>query len=112
MDKLGKFRQIIRRALLPYCEIEYANGDFQNQPVFDQEHDHYLIVSQGWEKNGKRHHGCLIDIEIKNGKIWIQRDGTEAGVATDLERAGVAKNDIVLGFHEPEVRQFTGYAAV
>ena len=51
MDKLEKFRKIIQKVLLPYCDIKYANGDFQNKPVFDRENDSYLIVSQGWEKN-------------------------------------------------------------
>lgn len=37
-------------------------------------------------------------LEIKDGKIWIQEDNTESGIATDLEAAGVPKEDIVLGF--------------
>lgn len=47
---------------------------------------------------------------IIDGKIWIQRDGTEEGIAADLERAGIAKDQIVLGFRSPEVRPYTGYA--
>ena len=110
MDKLEKFRQIVQKVLLPYCGIKYANGDFQNKPVFDRENDSYLIVSQGWEKNGKRHHDCLIDIEIRNGKLWIQCDGSPYGIANELEQEGIAKSEIVLAFHEPEVLKFTEYA--
>ncbi len=44
------------------------------------------------------------------GKIWIQRDGTEEGIAADLERAGIPKEHIVLGFRPPELRPYTGYA--
>jgi XisI protein len=42
-------------------------------------------------------------------EVWIQRDGTEAGIALDLENAGIPKEHIVLGFKPPEVRSLTGY---
>ncbi|BAZ84273.1 XisI protein-like protein [Dolichospermum compactum NIES-806] len=42
--------------------------------------------------------------------IWIQRDGTEIGIANELMAADVSKEDIVLGFHDPYKRQFTGFA--
>jgi hypothetical protein len=43
-------------------------------------------------------------------QIWIQRDGTEHGIATDLLDAGVPKEHIVLGFKPPEVRKYTDFA--
>ena len=42
--------------------------------------------------------------------VWIQRDGTEGGIAYELEAEGIPKHDMVLGFHEPAVRPYTGYA--
>jgi hypothetical protein len=52
-----------------------------------------------------------VHIEVIDGKIWIQEDGIEHGIVTDLERAGIPKNDIVLGFQPPDVRPLTEYAA-
>jgi hypothetical protein len=49
-------------------------------------------------------------IDIKNGKIWIQHDGTEVGIATILLEEGVPKDDIVLAFHSPDMREFTEFA--
>jgi hypothetical protein len=49
-------------------------------------------------------------LDIIDGKIWIQRDGTEDGIAYELEDAGVPKCDIVLAFHSEDVRPHTGYA--
>jgi hypothetical protein len=46
----------------------------------------------------------------RNGKIWIQEDGIEYGIAKDLEDAGIPKSEIVLGFQPPDVRPFTEYA--
>ena len=65
-------------------------------------------MSVGWD--GRRVHGCLIHIDLIDGKCWIQRDGTESGIALELEAAGIPKDHIVLAFRPPEVRQHTGYA--
>lgn len=109
MDKLEKYRDIIEKVLTEYAEIPYSYGDIKSDVSFDRHQDSYLLLSLGWEK-GLRVHGCLVHINIVNGKIWIQRDGTEDGIATDLEEYGVPKADIVLAFHEPEIRKYTEYA--
>ena len=44
-------------------------------------------------------------------KFWIEEDWKEDWIATDLVRAGVPKEDIVLAFHEPGMRQYTDFAA-
>jgi hypothetical protein len=46
----------------------------------------------------------------KDGKIWIQHDGTEIGIANQLVELGIPKSDIVLAFHSPFKRQFTEFA--
>src|SRR4051812_22689177 len=48
--------------------------------------------------------------DIKGDKLWIQRDGTEHGVARELLEAGVPKNHIVLAFRSPELRRSTDFA--
>jgi hypothetical protein len=52
----------------------------------------------------------LVHIDIINGKMWIQRDGTEDGIANELVRAGVPKDRIVLGFRSPAIRKHTEFA--
>ncbi len=114
MDTVSTYRRLIRKVLAPYAEIEYANVDseIRNLLICDEENDHYLILSKGWAQRPKsRIHGCLIHIDVIDGMIWIQRDGTEDGVAGELEGAGIPKEKIVLGFHEPKLRQYTEYAA-
>jgi len=54
--------------------------------------------------------GCLIHVDLKDGKFWIQRDGTEYGIARELVDAGVPKDLIVLAFRPPEVRKYTEFA--
>ncbi len=109
MDQLTPYRQIIQAVLKPYADITYAYTNVRNRLAFDTEHDQYIVISEGWD-NQRHHHGCLIHIEIINGKVWLQRDGTKDGVTDDLVAAGIPKSEIVLGFHEPSVRPYTGYA--
>jgi XisI protein len=110
MDRLDRDRQIIKTVLRPYAHIKYAYDDIQNKTVFDPESDQYLIISTGWSQEKHRIHGCLIHIEIMDNKVWIQRDGTENGIASELIEAGIPQDRIVLGFKHPEIRPYTGFA--
>ena len=78
------------------------------QTLFDSEQDHYQLLYVGWRGN-ERSFGCILHLDIKGGKIWIQHDGTEVGIANQLVELGVPKQDIVLAFHEPEIRQYTDF---
>jgi len=66
-------------------------------------------MSVGWDGQ-KRIHTCLLHLDIVEGKVWIQWDGREDGIARDLIAAGIAKHDIVLGFHPENIRPYTEYA--
>ncbi|GET36719.1 XisI protein [Microseira wollei] len=84
-------------------------GKTEIQLIFDSDRDRYLVLNLGWlELN--RVFGCIVYIQIKDGKIWIERDGTEVGIANELVAAGVPKNDIVLAFQAPYKREFTEFA--
>jgi XisI protein len=85
-----------------------AADEYEVQTLFDRQHDHYQLLHVGW-RNNKRSFGCILHLDIKQGKIWIQHDGTETGIANQLVELGVPKQDIILAFHEPEVRQFTEF---
>jgi hypothetical protein len=82
--------------------------EYEIQSIFDEQQDHYQLLYVGWRGN-KRDFGCILHLDIKNGKIWIQHDGTEEGIANRLVSMGVPKQDIILAFHEPYVRQFTDF---
>jgi hypothetical protein len=110
MDPASDPRELIRRCLRQFVGIRYANGDIENETVFDEEASRYLVMSHGW-MGDKRVHGCLIHVEIRDDKIWIQRDGTEDGIASELVAAGIPKSRIVLGFWDPEARKLGDYAA-
>jgi hypothetical protein len=111
MDSLKNYRQLVKNILNKLTLIPYAHGDIHFETIFDSETDKYLLIALG-RKNKKRIHGCIAHIDIIDGKLWIQRDGTQSGLANEFIGAGVSKDDIVLGYRTPEVRKYTGLAAV
>ena len=108
MDTIETYRAIVEQVLAEYAQIPYAYGEIQTQTIFDRTGDHYLLVNVGWDEG--RVHGCLVHIDIIDGKLWIQRDGTEDGIANELVKAGVPKEHIVLGFRSLELRKHTEFA--
>ncbi len=111
MDLLEQYRAIIMEKLRAFTTLQYPYIEITNKTVLDRDADRYLEMSEGWEQKVRQIHGCLIDIEIPNGKIWIQRDGTEYGFASDLIELGIPKEMIVLGFKDEEIRPYTGFAS-
>ena len=109
MDKVATFRQHLAQLLEEYSQYPPSYGEVLLEKIIDPVHDHYQLMSVGWHKN-QRVHGCILHVDIHNGKIWIQHDGTEEGIANRLVELGVAKEDIVLAFHSPYKRQFTEFA--
>lgn len=109
MDNLAQYRDIIQSTLLEYTKIPYAYGDLQCRLIISEDRNDFLLITLGWEDNIQVH-GCLVHLQIIGDKIWIYRDGIEDGIANDLLSAGIPKEKIVLGFHPPEVRQYTEFA--
>lgn len=108
MDTIIKQEQAIHKFLTDYAS-HGSSDEVEAQLVFDNEHCHYQLVYVGWE-NQRRVYGCVLHLDIKDGKIWIQHNGTEVDVAAELVKLGIAKQEIVVGFHSPFKRQFTEYA--
>lgn len=103
------YKQLIKQLLLEYAKLKPAVGDIESKVIFDDLHGSYALMQVGW--NGKKHvHGSVIHIDLIDSKIWIQYDGTESGIASELADAGIPKEHIVLGFRPEHIRHYTEYA--
>jgi XisI protein. len=109
VDSLENMRTVIIESLRYYANLRYATGEVNRLLIVDRDSDNYLILLEGWE-NRERIHGCLVHLQIIDNKIWIQRDGIEHGIATDLLEAGIPNNKIVLGFKSEHIRPYTEFA--
>lgn len=111
MDKLTEYPKIIKRILAEYIEVcnRRNHPDIETFMIVDEAKGQYIWMNLGWQ-NGERFTGMTVYVRIRGNKFWIEEDWTEEGIATDLVRAGVAKEDIVLAFHEPKMRPYTDFA--
>jgi XisI protein len=109
MAEVKHYRQLVQELLKTYSEIQFSNKDLETELIFDTERDRYQVVHVGWSDE-RRIYGFSLHLDIRDGKIWIQHDGTEGAIANELIERGVPKSDIVLAFHSPFKRQFTEFA--
>jgi hypothetical protein len=112
MNKLTEYPKLIKRILTEYIELcdRSSQQDIETFLITDEQNGHYIWMNLGWP-HGDRITGITVYVRIRDRKFWIEEDWTEDGIATDLVRAGVPKEDIVLAFHEPGMRQYTDFAA-
>lgn len=111
MDKLKLHQTVIRKVLTDYATFLESSPDlnYKVAMLFDDEHGQYAVRRLGsWEK--KRFRYTDIHISLSNGRIWIEEDMTEDGIATALLEQGIPKSDIVLGFQPPYVREQMEFA--
>jgi hypothetical protein len=109
MDRIERYREAVIRLVEEYASYRPANGQIDTEAVVDRDRDHYEVMHIGWD-GVRRVHGCIVHIDIRDGKVWVQYDGTTRPVAEELVSAGVPREDIVLAFHPPEVRRHTAFA--
>ncbi|MEA5469947.1 XisI protein [Spirulina sp. 06S082] len=109
MDTLDRYRNILEDILQKYANLPYRYGDVTTTLIINRNRDQFVLMDEGWQED-LRVHGVLVHAEIRNEKIWIHRDGIEEGITPELLEAGIPKEDIVLAFHAPDVRQYTEFA--
>jgi hypothetical protein len=108
MDKLTRYREVIRKKLEDYATwMAKPNGTVRYEVVFDPAFDHFELVCAGREGHRRIHH-VVFHLDIINGKVWVQYDAPDRPIAEELVAAGIPKEDIVLAGKPPEVRQYTG----
>ena len=111
MDKLTRYRALIRQFLQEKADLmnNHPIPGLETLRLFDEKSDTYLVYTLGWHNRERQQYVTLL-ARLHEGKIWIEEDGTEEGLADLLVEAGVSKEDIVLAFHAPEMRPFTEFA--
>lgn len=109
MDTVENYRQIIRRLIEEYASYKPAVGDIHSEVFIDPATDHYQLMRIGW-LGSRRIHGVVFHIDIIDGKVWVQHDGTSVGIADELVAAGIPREAIVLGYKPADIRKYTGFA--
>ena len=109
MEKIAHYQQIIKTILDDYVVTMQSNLDEEIYLVEDTNQLNYLIYHNAWRHNS-RSYGCILHVHIKNEKVYVEYDGTDEGFADVFAEAGIPNSDIVLAFHAPAKRPYTGFA--
>ena len=86
-------------------------NDLTYQPIIDLKGNHFQLMRIGWHQQ-KYLYAVLVhfDINAETGNVWVQQNNTEILLDEELERRGIKKNNLVLGFRSPEMRPFSDFA--
>ena len=110
LNPVVQLSTVLHQILQEYSDILNRKGDRPTSKVIvSGDRTRYLIITEGWNEQ-TRVHSLIFDAEIYNGKIWLHHDGLDHGITEDLHAAGISKDQIVLAFHPPHIREHTGYA--
>ena len=105
MDKLDKYRSIIKSIVTEIAAMTPSDNNSETQLVMDDNGGHYILFSIGWQ-DIMRQYLPFVHIDLKHdGKVWIQHDGTDLKIALLLAEKGILKQDIVLAFQSPNRRK-------
>lgn len=104
-NDIAKIKELLQR----FASIPSATGNVVLDTIFDDTQNRYQVIAQGWE-NAKRIHSTLIHIDMKEDRVWLQHDSTDAEIAEELVRLGIPRERIVLGFLPETVRPHTDFA--
>ncbi|MGB3293070.1 MAG: XisI protein, partial [Phormidesmis sp.] len=76
MDKVAEYQKAIQKLLTQYAQIETSNDEIEVQLIFDDERDHYQWMDVGW-KGSTRVYRCIVHLDIRDGKVWLQQNLTD-----------------------------------
>jgi hypothetical protein len=110
MDKLTKYQNIIIDYLQEQSKVIPANmPDIDSNVIIDRENNHFQLLQSGWQ-GSKYVFTVVYHFDIRDGKVWFQRNITERDVVDVLMENGINREDIVLGFRPDYVRAHSGFS--
>jgi hypothetical protein len=98
-NKLARYRQLLRQVVEMHAAMKPGDRQLESLAICDPTNDNYLMMDVGYDHVG-RADDVIIHLRLRgDGKVLIEYDGIEYGVAHDLIEAGIAKEDILLNMY-------------
>ncbi|MGH9800328.1 MAG: element excision factor XisI family protein [Blastocatellia bacterium] len=110
VTKLNNYRKILPQVLEYHAALPAEPTNAESIPICDPVHDNYLLMDIFPDPKGSAAH-IVVHLRLKNGKVRVERDGIEDGIAQDLIKAGVAEKDIEYTFYGEDPEFFYESAA-
>ena len=109
MDRTDEFRSVVKSVFQEVAELMPSEGELKTELVCADVLGHYQLGQVGWEEQ-RRIDDIYLHVDVTDGKVWIQHDGTNLRLADMLMREGVPRENIVLAFHPANLRVYTDFA--
>ncbi len=99
LTKLEHYRQLLRQVIEQHAAMKPGDRQIDSLAICDPTNDNFLMMDVGYDHVG-RADDVIIHLRLRDdGKVLIEYDGIEYGVAHDLIEAGIAKEDILLNMY-------------
>ena len=79
-------------------------NNLEIQLIMDEKRKHFQLLVLGWH-GYERIYNVLFHLDIKDGKVLIQKNSTETVLLDELQKRGIKKDDIVLALKSPYFRE-------
>jgi hypothetical protein len=109
MDRIENYKALLQEAVCNIVADIPPQDGIRTEYVIDASRGHFEILETGWD-GPRRVHGILFHCDVREGKIYVEHDGTGLGIADILVSQGVPHEDIILGYHPPAYRHLTPFA--
>lgn len=101
VNKLDFYRGILQQVIEGHAAKPGEPAHIESHPICDPIHGEYLLMDVDRSPLGGP--GIIVvHLRLKDGKVLVECDGIEYGIAQDLIEAGVAEEDIVHTFYGEE----------
>lgn len=67
--------------------------------AIDEKRGQYLLMGVGWD-GALRVRSVVFHAQLKDGKVYIEWDGTSPSMTEELMARGLAREDLVLAFEQ------------
>ena len=109
MDRTDEYRSVVKRVFREVEAMTPSGDQIETELVLDDTRGHYQLGQVGWDGD-RRVDDIFLHVDVYDGKVWIQHDGTNLSLAEMLLKEGIPRECIVLAFHPPELRKYTDFA--
>ena len=99
LDKLNHYRELLQQVVELHASRKPGNRKLDSLAIADTKTDNYLMMDIGNDELG-RVDDVIIHLRLRpDGKVLIEYDGIEYGIAQDLLDAGIAPEDILFNMY-------------
>lgn len=112
MVEVNQLAAIIKRVLAEHASIPSTFSKIRLETVMDDAQQRYLLLSIGWDVNGRWIHQCTAHVEIVADKVVVLADHLLPSIRRDLLAAGIPREQFASRVRpQPEVAQSTHNSA-